>query len=832
MSRLRPLTPQAPKEYSRGGGKFMPDGTRQEILSPRVEDATKSLEAIRREKERTEREEIPETEEQGGGARRRSPLEALYNRVNNFIQQTPEDRQRNVVERYQLVKEITKQIADSPSIETQQFPPLLMEIAKDFKETREALINKLLFRAFEDKGETNDYQESMNLYAQSNLETLLSYTNTQDREQYDYFNSLKSAAKLFHTMNAKLIAGNLDQFIAVAQDLNYQHFKLMQQIRGVSEAMRLYEQKYNDYLAKHGRISTEGYEQLKEDIEDALAEMNKKGLLKSEYAQERVGADANKMEDWELQRALNVGRTFFNITFRGAEKIASGQVPRGADEKGTEGNKRYSSFPQESGVKIMNWIQWFSYRFQIADVRGGLDFLKIVKKNYVKFLKEKKRKLGKNKIEKFGGMDTEELEVGAMFGISGVYSSWRIENMAFAEIKTNIKGADGKFMSIEEWVDKNANEETIKKIKEIKDEGERRKTYFKVLKPLIDNTDLGLGILLKHGLFTGDIGEIAYEARKAVWEKVSQNNLPTIINYLTGLKIHHGGEQIQSIEEIIRNEKVFLGRDWMKEKKVEAATKAEKTTTEWEILKEKIFLSHERQVKLAMDPDRKDIPEIIFSNEEQQLMNKIKTEGKKLAPHLADIVFPYIPFMNDVPFEILNYAGPGNEFYNRRNGDIASFNKAEQAFTSIMNNPGGLGIEDGLKQFSQITEGIASPQGTGDAQERVYPMFEAWIDWIMTTPGKRFEAYKEIKKSRLQPTSIAQKWSGMEALSLNEKHLRDVLEGAVKTGIMNVEFMEELKKKKKLGGIIGVFWAFIRDNWPAFLIGGGMEFGKASTKEK
>lgn len=774
----------------------------------------------------------------GGGERTPTPpmspreeqeraFRAFRNRVTDHFSKRPQDQ--DIKEQKELQDIISSMIEDEGAVEATTIPSAYLEIASHFREKREELINRILFKAYEDPGETNEYRESINLYSGSNLDNLLSYLLRQDPKKHADFVGLRSAAQLYHTMNATLIAGNLNQFINIAQNLNYGHFTLMQKIPGSSEAMRLYEQKYNDYLAQYGRISTEGYEQLKKDVADTLSEMNDKGLLKSDYAEERAGEKPEKMLDWELRRALNVGRTFFNITFRGAEKIASGQVPREGGNNGTEGNKRYSSFPQESGSKIMNWMQWVAYRFEIADVRGGMAFLEIVKKNYFEFLKEKKRKLEINKIKKFGGMDTEELEVGAMFGVNGVYSSWRIENMAFTEIKTKIKGENGVYMSIKQWVDKNANSEIIKGIKKnYKDEGKRRMKYLEVLKPLIDNTDLGLGILLKHNLFSGDIGEIAYEARKAVWQKVSQNNLPTIINYLSGLEMRQGGEPVQSIEEILRNEKVRTGRDW--NKKIEIPNvNGSKNSTEWEILKEKIFLRHERQIKLAMDTNRNDIPEIVFSNEEQHLMDKIKAEGLKLAPHLADIVFPYIPFMNDVPFENLNYAGPGNEFYNRRNGDIASFEKAEQAFTSIMGNPGVLGVEDALKQFSQIVEGIGSPQGITDAQERVYPMFEAWIDYIRTKPWKSQVVWKAFNTLIRNPTSLAQQYSGLLALSTDEFQTSEIIEHALKNGILSPALEEELKKKKKLG-ISGILWAILRDILPVGLIGGVTDATKQVTK--
>lgn len=704
-------------------------------------------------------------------------------------------RPNDIREKALLMQEIRNLIGQFPVVEAAGIPHAILELASYFKETRETLINRILFKAFEDSTETNMYGQSMNLYAQSNLDTLLGYLSTQDPDRYAYFVSLRNAAELFHTMNATIIAGNLEEFMRVAERINYQHFSLMQKIPGVSDVMRIYEQKYLDFLARDKRISTKGYQDLKREVEKAMRALNENNLIKSEFINERIKDKPGEMEEWELQRALNIGRTFFNLTFRAAEQIASGQVPR----KGSAGEKQFASFPQEAAVRIMNWMQWLNYRFMVAEPRGGLEFLKRTKQAYFDFLQETRSELGINRIKEFGGMNVEELKVGAMFGISGIYSSWRIENMLFPVIKMQI---GGETITLRKWLDDNESELD----KKIKDGNQDELLVF--LKPVIENANVALGVLLKHRMASGEVG---YKVRELIWKKVSEKNLPLVINYLTGIKAP--GTDIESLETIKQKDSM----DWDSDGR-------------WEKLREKIFLQHQKDIKKAIGVDVNDIPNQILNDDERRLINTIKKNGEKLAPHLADIVFPYVPFMNDVPFELLDYGEPGEEFYKRRTGsDFPSYYKAEGAFTQLMNNPGGLGIEESLKLFDAIVKGIESPQGTEDAQKRVYPMFSTWIDFMVTTPGERQAFFKGIKQLLRQPTSLAQSFAGMEADSIDEHQVRQAIDESVKIGILNPELAREMKKKKNVT-LLWLIYALFRDYFLTLAISGGYEFGKRLSK--
>ena len=731
----------------------------------------------------------------------------FHSKLRDFETNRPQDlteRAALLAEQATLTKEFKAVIVDLPAINANGWLDPILRAASYLPEIREMLINQLIFKAYEDATETNEYRESLNLYSSANLDTLLGFMATLDPEKHQEFLGLKTAASKFHEMNKTLLGGDLQQFQGVAQGINYKHFDLMRNLQGVGDVMRLYEETFAEILARDKRITSKGYEDLKRIVERKFKAMNNGGIIKSEYTQIRTGqAEAGKMEEWEVQRALNVGRVFSSITLRSAEQIATGQIAE-------KGGKRYSSYPQESASRLMNFLLT-NYRFQIASPRGGMEFLEHTMKRFKEFRIHLRKKLGINKVTEFGGMNTDFLEAAGMFGVSGVYSSWRLENMASPVIRVNI---DEQSISLREWLDVNAEE--ISSLQKTKNsEG-----LYNLLRPVIDSSKIGLAVLLRNQAFAGEVG---YKSRVAVWDRVAQENLPIMINYLTGIKTE--GAAIKDIDSL-RKEDSF---DW--DSSLQGETQNVHATA-WEVLKEKIVLQHQKQVKQAAGFDMTGVADQVFTSDEQRLITSISTEAMKLPKHLADIEFPYTPFMNDIPFELLDYQEPGEEFFRRRAvGDLGAYNGALGAYTAIMNNPGCINHEQALEQFGKIIAGVESPQGTEDAQERIFPMFETWLDWVETKPGERQALFKGAKQALRKPTSIAQEYAGLDADSLDEFQTRKQMEHAHLTGILSHHLFEIMKKKKKLGNV-SLLWAIIRDFFYVPFVSAGYQLGKRVGSEK
>lgn len=718
----------------------------------------------------------------------------------------------------------------------------LIRLSLSFDETFDYMVNKIISLPLSQ--ETSNYQ--LGLTSTVNLELIASVVNDEvnsaknkeDRDKYAEFSNKLSQAqdsvKLLHEMNRLVRNGELDHFIQTAGSITPEHFNYLQRLSGVSTAMRIYEQVYDEFHIKNGWIYSEDMLKLNERVFDRLRHLNSKQLF------------GRELEEWELRRAHAVAGKMYNITLRSAEKIATGTVPREDPDKKDKlkeferlklegrhaeaeilrgeiaeaeikGKHRYSSFPFESMGRIMNPIQLLIWRFQVAsdEHHSGEEFLKVVKKYYKEFLKHDKAKLGVNKITKLGGVNVEEMEYGGMFGVSGVYSGWRQESMFISQMKTGEK-------TVQEWLANHTPEieqannafKAAKKDAHLKHEAQMKMA--EVLGPLIESTKAGRGILLKqHGSFSGEVG---YEARKLLWEKIAEENISLMINYLSGIKFENGVQNVPSLNDILRN----VGGG-----------------VNMEEFEQKILLEQEIKIRKAgreLHPDlfkgqnASDVKLPVFDANEQRLKEGIISAGKKLAPHLADIAFPYTPFINDALFEVFDYRVAGHEFYRRRlASDTPSFNKASGAFIGIVDNPGA-DPESILKQMHEVERGIESPQGRPDAQKRVFPMAEAWLDWIMTKPGERHAVFKSVKQSLLKPTSKAQEHSSMDAPSVNEDQTRKLIEHLVHQAILDEELADELKKKKNVK-MQGLLWALFRDTLstliPAALV---YSVGKESIK--
>lgn len=735
-------------------------------------------------------------------------------------------------------------------------PSELLELATEYDDTFDYMVDKIISLPL--SHETQQY--SLGLASSVNLELIASVvsdlknensSNINLRDKYitqsEKLSTAQDSVKLLHEMNRLVRNGKLNEFIQIADSITPEQFNYLQTVPGVSAAMRLYEQAYDEFHTGNGWIFSEQMKDLNDSVMANLRIQNSWGVFGKEF------------EEWELSRAHAIAGKLYNTTLRSAEKIGTGTVPRTLTggqklERAREieeliyrrrdlqgntytpaqaavkidqireeaskaemlGQHRYSSFPFESMGRIMNPIQLLIWRFEIgSDLSGSsMEFLKRVKHYYMESLKDRGEKLDINKITKLGGKNVEEMEYGGVFGVSGVYSGWRQENMFISKMEIG-PNVGGRPMTVERWLaDRTIDMESIKKrfgdaVKAKNNAGKRQaqNELATLLQPLINNLKVGRGILMKQGPFTGELG---FEARKLLWQETARENIPLMISYLSGIQFS-GGVNIPSFDQMARG--VFGNNNHRIAE-----------------FKQKIMLEHEVRIRrIAMPNQNLALP--VFDPAEQRLRSEIIAAGIGLAPHLSDIAFPYTPFLNDAHFEIFDYRVAGHEFFRRRlASDTPSFNTASTEFIGgLMDNPANK-PEAVIEALKKIQRGIESPNGRPDGQKKVFPLAEAWLEWIMTRSGERHVALKSLKQSLLKHTSEAQKYSGMEAPSTGEEQSRKIIEHLEHEGVLSVELAEDLKKKKNLR-LAGLFFAMFRDLFttliPAALL---YSIGKESFK--
>ena len=706
------------------------------------------------------------------------------------------------------------------------------------------------------------------------------------KRRYQKVLYMAESAQLFHTMNLQIITGNLEQFVNGARAITPEQLQMMQNVPGVAQVMRLFDAEIFRVLNRDGIITNENYNEImglgknkktgevNEKEEGGVVERRFRKIIKSGTAEE-----LNKLEDWQIKWAFNVGKIMGNLSLRTAEQISLSKVPGG--------NEQYASIPQESAARLMNWVGWTGLRFNMAKVRGGVLLTRMASKIY-----QKDREIqgfdgaggGRFKIKKMGWEDIEDFELAGMFGVTGVWSSWR-QNLIILNNAPAAEKNSPNFKTIGDFLDEASKfrvpgglidrgtrikqlglkGEDLRKVIQ-REQAERLREVF-----LLGNGELNdvrfnnaLGLILKNGSINGSEKDLEVlrkakeDVRSAIWRKVAEDNPLAILPYLlntelvdgTKIKLHSFGEGNPKADDVMK-------KKW--------DDFSEKLTVIHEIrmqsLKKGRYISFKDVVKSEFDKEEG----IKLNEEEGQMLREIERVGKSIDVDLANVRFPNNPFMNDVMFEEANYSSAGAEFYRRRaGGDLASFHSAGNEFAKLMMNPGGTTPEEAFKTLKGVVEAIGSPNGTDAGQDKVAPFLQAYLTFIskgstsgITETGENIgktetnDFIEWLKKDNLltgvqslfrQPTSLAQKVAGLNAPALDEFQIRALMEELLKEGItrkarfdengvLEYTSIDDRLRKRVRAGLLHWLFAILRDLSKVAIVGAASELIQQTTKE-
>jgi hypothetical protein len=449
---------------------------------------------------------------------------------------------------------------------------LIREILKDEKALK-YLVNRIVAQPLD--SEQSEYR--LSFYGGINLDQIKDILKTKagmggtegQKAENNYKNILftSDSAQLFHGMNLQIITGNLEQFVNEARRITPEQLQIMQSIPGVVQTMRLFDAEILRVLNRDGIINNKNYDEimgLNRDDETGKIEWKLDGGTVEQklhsIKNNKIVGDLNDLEDWELKWAFNVGKIMGNLSLRTAEQISLSKVP--------VGDSQYASIPQESAARLMNWLGWTGLRFKMAEARGGILLSKIASK-----LLQRDRGFqgfGENKIKKIGWQDLENFELSGIFGVTGIWSSWRqnlilLDNAPTGKIPKE-KGVSG-FKTIGDYLrdvskfksgnlDKDGKPElldrddfilrlplkgkALNKFLQEKSAERLRETFLinDELNSTIFNNSLGL--ILKHSSINGSEKDLPVlrkakeEIRMAIWRRVAEDNPLAIFPYLRG----------------------------------------------------------------------------------------------------------------------------------------------------------------------------------------------------------------------------------------------------------------------------------------------------------
>lgn len=654
----------------------------------------------------------------------------------------------------------------------------------DFK-ALDYLVNRILSSPLD--AETSSYH--LSFYADINLTNIREAVRSafekepdvsrkrQIEAQYTKIGRAHESVAFAHEMNRKVIMGDLQGLTENASVITPENLQAIQDIRGVSTVMRLLDTEYQRICARDGYVSGEAQEEIigkaietrtvtRQVMGDRGEEvpMNFEETTRSEGSVEKLLREINDrqvgnshLDEWEIRWALNLGRDLYNISLRGAELISLGVNYPGISE-------RYASFPQENAARLMNWMGLMGKRFEPGGPqRGSIKIMDMMIENY-----QNDRALqgyGPTSIERIAGQSLAELEYAGMFGVTGIWSSWR-QDLIILE-QSPVAGGN---MSMREFL--KGIQETPSGLRAgFLDENGNLKREF----------SNSLGVILKLGKINPqetdptDVRKAKEEVRAAIWKRVAQDNPLAIANFINKSKLKGGAEFV-------------LDKDV------------------WRDLSAKLNKLHELRMQRIRGGDNIPLADIIreeagrdggiiLTDVEEAMLLEIQGRGSALAGEFANIRFPFNPFMNDVVYESIEYGKAGAEFFRRRQaGDLGSFNSAYTALIKIIDNPGGMHKEDVLKNMHEIVQGIGSPLGTGTGQDKVMPFLEAYLDFI--EEGGQYKRgdprrwlvkqalYAGYLRTRGTANSLAQEYAGPAAEAENELELWHTMQVALNMGII------------------------------------------------
>lgn len=669
---------------------------------------------------------------------------------------------------------------------------------------------------------------------------------------------MQAAIQFTHEMNREIITGNLERFIDYARGITPGQLQTLQEIPGVALAMRLYEEEFQQILSQKGYIDDAAYEKIlgkiidKQTIEiDAYAEdedgkpirkketrdniIRGKGTVET-YFREIVGKG---LEEWQIRLALNLGKNMYNDTLRAAEQISLGSL------------SGFKSAPQEHAARLMNWIGWLGKRFGVAEARGGQKFIDMTVAAYQHARHE--QGYGETVITKLSNVDIKAFEYAGMFGVSGVWSGWRQENIILnnapiqvGDDKTSISRYIGKY-----WQDQieayHLGERGQAKNVLIREHPDVLEKLYLRSGELRDEYTNALGVMLKLGDVTPSetdapqVRAVKEKIRAAIWRKVAEDNPLAMTPLLTGLEVNekcHKKDQLSILTEELKGESQPGVWDSLHRKLIVAHHERLLRIQKGEV-GERVSLDGVLQ-ELALEDSRKPEGErrnIALTHEESEMLGRIRGLGKHLSEDLTNIRFPFTPFLNDVIFEKVQYGDAGAAFYSRRvGGDLPSFHAAYGEFGKIIDNPGGISPEKALEAMLAIVQALGSPQGTNVGQDKVAPMLEAYIEFIKDGSNIEGDGLWAKVKRQLQsqslvnaikhefhkPTSLAQEVAGMGAPAEKEHDTLNLLQRALHMGVLrkvlrdkdgNIIFTDLYDKFRKKFRVTfgGIIWALLRD---------------------
>lgn len=692
-----------------------------------------------------------------------------------------------------------------------------------------------------------DYRNGISdIYTQNNLSKLKAFSsNNFDQEFATYIGDLIEFRSTAHELRRSLTQGDAyKEFIQKQLKAHGLDF-ILNDIAGISEVVSLWETFTSLKAAQRRTWLDEGdYKDIQERIKTVAHALQSKGQLTK---------NGRPLADWEVDRALAVGATFFRGTQRFAMYSSVGELPPGAAQ-------RIGSHKDEYIVRTMA-------QFKVTAVRyfneGGPG-------EFLKHIRERLRGGGgvlSNENSLFGIKDEAWLYNG--LGALDIEShGWRAHLMFFGDTKVNIdRGGE----TLLQYFTRKAIEHGSHFDEALGWEhgpGES-KAFAKSVEDAILGQRLYLSTLIKHGFWGAMDDKNTKENKKQhkegskeklqrmLWQKVAMFDpmgiaslSPDVLNGLspqerkTWTDLYHK----MGIASIVRLNLETAGDD--PDPNVPEKPGVPKSSGYWKkdgkrVERTGAELKAEKEAFLAAVDGRNDsykyqiIDRYFGENygnelkpEEIEVIKKVinaGVDGKKGAEYLESVKLPFAFLVNDTPKHVAwdktgeGEAGLGDENLFRillsdQGNLIAGYNE----MNGMVENP----THGAIEHLSKAVESIGQVIGRHDAQKRIEPFILAYLDMAAERPtawafGGLVDFYNRLPvKNKRTPwigNSEFEKYWRSSGLSFDEEDRAAFLESlarleAISTDVSKGVTTSQLARLKKETESWGLWtnWKFIK----------------------
>ena len=185
-----------------------------------------------------------------------------------------------------------------------------------------------------------------------------------------------------------------------------------------------------------------------------------------------------------------------------------------------------------------------------------------------------------------------------------------------------------------------------------------------------------------------------------------------------------------------------------------------------------------------------------LTQDERQFVKKLQKLGREKASELAQVDYPHVAFLDDVPFQKSEYGNLGPEVYARRMNDERGYSEARDAAGGVVEHIGGSWGE--IKKHLKEMEGaLSGPEGSFTAQNVAYKLIKPYFMMAEQFGRAKIPGYKPIAEFLNIPTSHLQRLFSTNAPSWNVRELSvNIRDLAADDGILRNEKMPGEKKSQ------------------------------------